>query len=927
MRLISSHVDNFGGLHNFDHNFDDGLNIVLEDNGWGKTTFAAFLKAMIYGLDSKRSKDVTENERLRYQPWQGGKYGGYLVFEAEGKKYRIERTFGETPRFDKAKVMDLQTHMQSKLDPDELGEYLFHLDANAFQRSVFINQNGILMEGNAASSIHTRLNALISQANDLAAYDGAINELTQQIKVYEKTGNRGLLGDVSRAIAEKEKVRDRLAIEIRHQDESRVRIAQIDRQLTDIERKLAEKKKYLEKISGDAKKKEAAQKLLLDLEQQIEPISDQLESIKKELGGNVPESERLEDVKAQQTRMTSLEEQLKALEKNDEKLKSDLEKIQGQYAGELPNIEILDEIQSGYSELQGVLSTGENGTKKKPKPKGYDLFAQAIQEDQEYLLSLEDALFDNESVIRDGLVKREALRTEKNHASEKWTVKKKEYLSASEEAIRLQGELKIRELLNPEKCEESISQLEELQRKDQAIESRGNELNSAALTWEEEKKLSVLPEIPSEESSKVMLSKVRNAVQLQAEVTAMDLRLEGEQSRANGLRSTLSDLRQYVDQRVEAVKEPKNTLNILLLVVGVLLAAVAIFLWMQNQDVTMLAGVGVGALLAIVGMIGLAGFKGKAKRYKDYLIALEAREQRKKVAEETQQKLKESLAAADSLSREINGKKREKAQNDQEVKEWLQRYNGVASDLSEDAVRFVMDRAGEMQKLQQKKEFAQKIAADVQVMKQARLKAWEEISAQYPEVAEMDVSGALAYFRNAETEYKMLALQHDQSIERQKKCTAEAGLAPDAVWPDESIDCVNLQKDLDAVNEQVQKSMQDLNLYLDKIELQLDESNYEKVFSAAKNRISDYRQYVSWVEETGERLKKHETQIDELKQKLQAQQEQLTDSYTDLELPERHRRPNRGFHVAVLPGQGQGRHGLRPVHGPHRLPWRLYVQH
>ena len=205
MKLISCHVDNFGGLHNFDHNFDEGLNIVLEDNGWGKTTFASFLKAMIYGFDSKRSKDITENERRRYLPWQGGKYGGYLVFEAEGKQYRIERTFGETPRLDRAKIIDLASHMTARINPDELGEYLFHLDANAFQRSVFINQNGILMEGNAASSIHTRLNALVSQANDLAAYDGAVDELTQQIKVYEKTGNRGMLGDVSRSIAEKEK--------------------------------------------------------------------------------------------------------------------------------------------------------------------------------------------------------------------------------------------------------------------------------------------------------------------------------------------------------------------------------------------------------------------------------------------------------------------------------------------------------------------------------------------------------------------------------------------------------------------------------------------------------------------------------------------------------------------------------------------------
>ena len=68
MKLISMHVDNFGGLHNYDYTFGEGLNVVLHDNGWGKTTMATFLKAMLYGYDTRRSKDITENERKRYLP-------------------------------------------------------------------------------------------------------------------------------------------------------------------------------------------------------------------------------------------------------------------------------------------------------------------------------------------------------------------------------------------------------------------------------------------------------------------------------------------------------------------------------------------------------------------------------------------------------------------------------------------------------------------------------------------------------------------------------------------------------------------------------------------------------------------------------------------------------------------------------------------
>ena len=138
---------------------------------------AAFLKAMLYGFDSKRSKDITENERKRYIPWQGGKFGGSLDFEAEGENYRVFRTFGETPRFDRVKIIDLNSKTSAKIDPDKIGETLFKLDASAFQRSVFINQNGLYIDG-AASGIHTRLNALVSQANDVAVFDDAIAKLT-----------------------------------------------------------------------------------------------------------------------------------------------------------------------------------------------------------------------------------------------------------------------------------------------------------------------------------------------------------------------------------------------------------------------------------------------------------------------------------------------------------------------------------------------------------------------------------------------------------------------------------------------------------------------------------------------------------------------------------------------------------------------------
>ena len=55
MKLLKCHIENFGKLSNFDYVFKSGLNTIKEENGFGKTTFASFIKSMFYGMDSKRN--------------------------------------------------------------------------------------------------------------------------------------------------------------------------------------------------------------------------------------------------------------------------------------------------------------------------------------------------------------------------------------------------------------------------------------------------------------------------------------------------------------------------------------------------------------------------------------------------------------------------------------------------------------------------------------------------------------------------------------------------------------------------------------------------------------------------------------------------------------------------------------------------------
>ena len=483
MKLISMHVDNFGCLHNFDFDFDDGLNVILHDNGWGKTTMATFLKTMLYGFDTKRSKDITENERKRYLPWQGGKYGGSLDFVAAGKQYRLFRTFGETPRHDRAKLTLIGSDAAVEIEANKVGETLFRLDANAFQRSVYINQNGLSIDG-AASSIHTRLNAMVSQANDVAAFDGAIARLTQQVKIYEKTGSRGLLGDATRQIAENEREKEKLESDIADQDHARNRIAEIDKLLGSIAGEIVEKRKKLEELSGEAKKREATRKHLQELDEQIAGLDKQIMEITESLGGQVPDKDEIDSVKHQNQAVIALTSQLNELTDACEKVDKDYALLMQSYNGKLPATGQLDEIQGIFGELQGIRSTETEDTTAETAPEGYAIINQAAASDADYVKKLE-IVVGYRMPLQQYIHSLEAAERDIANEQKSWNEKKKSYDGYAWEVKRLESELASVRDYAPEIMDPMIADLTALQESQRVLIQKESE-QTAAMNRERE---------------------------------------------------------------------------------------------------------------------------------------------------------------------------------------------------------------------------------------------------------------------------------------------------------------------------------------------------------------------------------------------------------------------------------------------------------
>ncbi len=158
MRLLRLHVVNFGKLNDLTVDFSRGCNVFARENGWGKTTLTRFIKVMFYGFEGERSKALKDRERNRYMPWQGGLYGGEIVFEAGGKTYMMRREFGKKPAEDNYILYNADTMMAVDDFGADTGEELFHMDAEAFMNTIYIGENGCNMEitGGISAAMNNR---------------------------------------------------------------------------------------------------------------------------------------------------------------------------------------------------------------------------------------------------------------------------------------------------------------------------------------------------------------------------------------------------------------------------------------------------------------------------------------------------------------------------------------------------------------------------------------------------------------------------------------------------------------------------------------------------------------------------------------------------------------------------------------------------
>ena len=190
----------FGRLEQETLSLTDGLNVLQMPNEAGKSTWAEFLLAMLYGVDtSERVKTGVLPVKTKYQPWSGKPMEGVIELTHAGRRITITRT--STARAPLGVFSAVYTDSGLPVEGmtgANCGEMLLGVPKSVYQRSAFVRQAGLGLTADA--DLEARLSALVTTGDEAISFAAADKRLLawQNRVRHNKTG---LIPDAERELA------------------------------------------------------------------------------------------------------------------------------------------------------------------------------------------------------------------------------------------------------------------------------------------------------------------------------------------------------------------------------------------------------------------------------------------------------------------------------------------------------------------------------------------------------------------------------------------------------------------------------------------------------------------------------------------------------------------------------------------------------
>ena len=306
MKLMSCTLMGFGKLYRRAYTFSDGINVIYGENESGKTTLRTFLTGMLFGLERKRGIASKKDEFHKYQPCNGGIYGGTLSVSTGDQVYQIQRNFTD--------VSDITVYNEKTgkkiLSGTELTGKLFSMTREAYLQTLCISQGEIRTDQSLGKMLNHYLTNMSQTKSREVNVDRAVSYLRKEMRKLKRDPILKELEDIRNQISRQHDRKEELR---QFQDQREILQRRIDGLQT--RQSWWEKiKNWIRKLLGLADQKQL-ERQRLEYERDI--LGYKIEQIEKEQEFNEELRIRYANIKEKQTRIEynkkSIEDAVRAI--------------------------------------------------------------------------------------------------------------------------------------------------------------------------------------------------------------------------------------------------------------------------------------------------------------------------------------------------------------------------------------------------------------------------------------------------------------------------------------------------------------------------------------------------------------------------------------------------------------------------------------
>lgn len=243
MNIISM-TATFGKLEGATLTLSPGLNILTAPNECGKSTWAAFLTAMLYGIDTReRDKAGHLAQKTRYQPWSGAAMAGELRLEWQGQYITLRRFANRSGPFGGFEAVYTATGDPVPfLTAANVGETLTGVTREVFVRCALVGQGDAAVT--ATPDLERRIAALATTGEEEVSYSATQRTLKDWRNRRQANRSTGLIPQLEGELAQVRRTLEDTAQARQTQAQAGQELARLQGYKQQLERQLAQHQAY-----------------------------------------------------------------------------------------------------------------------------------------------------------------------------------------------------------------------------------------------------------------------------------------------------------------------------------------------------------------------------------------------------------------------------------------------------------------------------------------------------------------------------------------------------------------------------------------------------------------------------------------------------------------------------------------------------------